>query len=262
MSEQEDVIGDLGDLGVLGAIRWAYQSACNRTLRDFDEADGHDSTWFGTTRHTLFRDRLDRVFQCKRYAAQDGAEEDNLDLVFERLAQEEIDSFPVLAPSLVGRADLQGSPGWSSGGYRFLLASTSYGEVETLPWPRKSETKQMVAAQLGPEPPATLFDDLADDEVGSLRALQATAEAELDVQTFVVAHSLDAVTGERELVFGRPFLNYGGGNAWRWREDLLRDLPFGGGRTQVPLRPSSPDAEPDAVVRLRRDVARRARGEQ
>ncbi len=260
MSEQEDVVGDLAELGVLAGIRWAYQAACARTLGDFDEADGHDATWFGTTRHTLFRDRIDRVFHCKRHAAQDGAEGDNLDLVFERLTQDEIDTFPALPPMLVARADLHGSPGWSTGTYRFLLASTLYGEVETLPWPRKSEIKQMVAAKPGPEPQPTLFDDLEDDEVGSLRVLQATAEAELDVQTFVVAHSLDPVSGERELVFGRPFLNLGGGNAWRWRENLLRDLPAGGARTTAPVSPSSPDAEPDAAVRLRRGVERRARG--
>lgn len=260
VSEQGDVVGDLADLGVLAAIRWAYAAACARTLGDFDEADGHDATWFGTTRHTLFRDRLDRVFHCERYAAQEGTEGDNLDLVFERLSQDEIDTFPALTSMLVARADLQGSPGWSTGTYRFLIASTSYGEVETLPWPRKSETKQMVAAQRGLEPQPTLFDDFADDEVGSLRVLEATAGAELDVQTFVVAHSLDPVSGERELVFGRPFLNLGGGNAWRWREDLLRDLPSGGAPTTAPVLPSSPDAEPDAAVRLRRGVERRARG--
>lgn len=258
MSEQEDVVGELADLGVLAAVRWAFQAACARTLHDFDEADGHDAAWFGTTRHTLLRDRLDRVFHCRRYAAQEGREGDNLDLVFERLTQDEVDALPALDPMLVARADLQGSPGWSTGAYRFLLASTLYGEVETLPWPRKSETKQMVAAQHGPEDQPSLFDELADDEIGSLRALQVTAEAEFDRKTFVVAHSLDQISGDRELVIGRPFLNLGGGSAWRWRENLLRDLPFGSSRVSAPLLPSSPDVEPDATVRLRKSVERRA----
>jgi hypothetical protein len=251
VSEQEDVIGDLESAGMLAGIRWAFVSACARTMADYDEADGHDAAWFGTTRHTFFRNRLDRVFSCKQYALREDGEQSSSDLVLERLSQEDIDTLPHLDPRLVVRNGLRGSPGWVLDGRRFLLASTAYGEIARLPWPHKSPVKQEVAAQRSPEPPQSLFDDFEDDEIGSLRVL-AQYDGLIDLPTFVVAHSLDAVTGQRELVFGRPKLNVGGGPAWHWRENLLREMPASGGaRTgQGPL-PYGPDAEPDAPVTLR-----------
>jgi hypothetical protein len=42
--------------------------------------------------------------------------------------------------------------------------------------------------------------------------------------TFVVAHSLDPLSQQVELVFGRVRLNSGGGQAWRWRQDLQDTL--------------------------------------
>jgi hypothetical protein len=262
MSEQEDVVRELRAAGVLAGIRWAYLAACARTLADYDEADGHDATWFGTTRHTYYRDRLDRVFACERYAVVDeGAGGEDVDLVFERLSQEEIDTFPTVATGAVIRRGLSGSPGWVFNGHRFLLAATPFGDVARLPWPRKSPVKQRVAAQHTPEPAASLFDEFDDDEVGSLRALALTGTDDLDLSTFVVAHSLHPITGERELVFGRAKLNAGGGEAWWWREDLLRDGSVGGGaRTEVgPSMPPSDD-EPDAPVTLRRTASQSAAG--
>jgi hypothetical protein len=74
----------------------------------------------------------------------------------------------------------------------------------------------------------------------------------LDLVTFVVAHSLDPLSQQRELVFGRARLNAGGGPAWHWYQDLLTAPPTGGGRRrdEGPL-PTGPDTVPDAPVRLR-----------
>lgn len=261
MSEQEDVVSALDSAGVLAGVRWAYTAASGRALSDYDEADGHDATSFGTMRHTYFRDRLDRVFSCKRYAAAEADGLGNLDLVFERLSQDDIDALPRIEPGRVVRQDLHGSPGWMSGGYRFLLASTPFGEVARLPWPQKSETKQRVALQPTPEPVPSLFDDFSDDEIGSLRVLSMASGLPGDIPTFIVAHSLNAFTGDRELVFGRPRLNTGGGSAWWWREDLLRDLSAGRvARANLQRPPSAPDAEPDAPVSLRRQVSKGAAG--
>ena len=149
MDEQHDVIAELGDAGVLAGVRWAYESATRRALESYSEADGHDAAWLGNTRFTLFRDRLDRVFACDRYAA--------------------------------------------------------------------------------------------------------SAADGLDLATYIVAHSLDAFSGEIELVLGRPRLNLGGGPAWHWYQDLLTvPLPGAGRRPDVDQVPADPTGVPDAPVRLRR----------
>ena len=71
--------------------------------------------------------------------------------------------------------------------------------------------------------------------------------------TFVVAHTLDADTGEIELTFGRPWLNLRGGSAWHWREDLLTVPLPAVRRTEVPAAAAIDklSAVPDAQVRLR-----------
>ena len=259
MSEQQDVIGDLEATLVLAGVRWAYRSATTRTLETYSEADGHDAAWLGNTRFTLFRDRLDRLFTCCRYAQRVGSNiTANLDLLYSELTELDISAMPQLAPDLLRRADLNGSPGWASQGRRFLLASCAFGKLDRLPWPQKSPTKQRVARQPDPAPSqGTLFDGLADDEFAGLIML-ATATHQLDMETFVVAHTLDPFSQSMELVFGRPRLNSGGGEAWHWYQDLLVGPPSDGGRrVDDSPSPQSPDAAPDAPVRLRRPPSER-----
>lgn len=254
MSEQQDVMADLEAAGVVAGIRWAYCAATSRTLEIYSEPDGHDAALLGNLRFTLFRDRLDRVFACDPYDLQPGsAATAHLDLLYAELAQEHINTMPHLAADVVVRADLIGSPGWAIGGRRFLLASCAFGKLDSLPWPRKSQTKQRVALQRQHDPAqGSLFDDVADEEISGLQALFAAAYR-LDVETFVVAHSLDSVSQDMELVIGRPRMNNGGGDAWHWYQDLLTAPPADGGqqRGETPL-PTGPDEVPDAPVRLRR----------
>ncbi|HLH82548.1 MAG TPA: hypothetical protein VKV38_04745 [Trebonia sp.] len=256
MGEQQEVIAELGAAGVLAGIRWAHASATRRALESYCEADGHDSAWLGNTRFTLFRDRLDRVFACERYAVSGGDGLD-LDVLYAELAEQDLVTMPRLTPGLVRRCDLRGSAGWAYRDRRFLLASGEFGRLGTLPWPQRSLTKQLVAMQRTPgvrQP--SLFEDLPRGEPGGVgealgEALLA-ADRELDLVTYVVAHSLDPGTGESELVFGRPRLNLGGGTAWHWREDLrtvpLPDTGRLGGGAPVPVDPTE---VPDAPVRLR-----------
>jgi hypothetical protein len=277
VSEQQDVTSDLEEAGVLGGVRWAYRSACTRTLEIYSEADGHDAAWFGNTRFTLFRDRLDRVFGCGRYAVQPGgvagggvsggnvaggsvaggsvAGGSNLDVLYAELSEHDRRTMPQLAPGLVRRADFNGSPGWAQGDRRFLLAAGAFGKLDRLPWPQKSPTKRRVALQLIPEPPqASLFDVLADEELAGLIALRTQART-LDLETFVIAHTLDSLSGAMELIFGRARLNSGGGDAWFWQEDLLSAPPADGRRSfGASPEPSRPDLAPDAPVRLRRET--------
>lgn len=238
-------------------MSWAFTSATARSLEDYSEADGHDATWLGQTRFTLFRDRLDRVFACERYALDSGDGGSDLDLLYERLSKRDIATMPRLASDLVRRADLKGSPGWAWQGYRFLLAACTYGKIDRVPWPQKSRTKQRVARQRNPESQQpSLFEGFADEELGGLEAAEAAA-FELDLTTFVVAHSLDPVSEQMELVFGRPRLNRGGGQAWHWRQSLLEVPPAGGGGLQPAPQPTGPTPVPDAPVRLRKAAEQR-----
>lgn len=258
MSEQQDVIADLGGVGVLTGVRWAYLSATTRALETYSEADGHDTAWLGHTRYTLFRDRLDRVFACERYAVRSGNDDADLDVLYEQLSKRDIDTMPRLDAGLVRRANLNGSPGWAHGELRFLLASCVFGKLDRLPWPQKSPTKQRVARQRNPEPPQpSLFEDLDPEEIGGLEVM-LTAGQDLDLTTYVVAHSLDPLSQQVELVFGRARLNFGGGQAWHWRQDLLGAAPSSGGRRtdDTPL-PTGPNTVPDAPVRLRRPPVER-----
>jgi hypothetical protein len=261
VSEQQDVLGEFEASGVLAGVRWAYRAATGRTLELFSEADGHDAALLGNLRFTLFRDRLDRVFACDRYELQPGsAATDHLDLLYAELAQDDILAMPQIAPDLVRRADLTGSPGWAIGDRRFLLAACAFGKLDSLPWPRKSPTKQRVAMQRQPDPAqASLFDGVADEEIAGLEELLCAARR-LDLETFVVAHALHSLSGDMELVFGRARLNNGGGEAWHWCQDLLTVPPADGGhrRSDAPLLP--PDSVPDAPVRLRPRAGERRAG--
>jgi hypothetical protein len=254
VSEHQNVIGELEAAGVLAGVRWAFRAATSRTLEIFSEPDGHDAALLGNLRFTLFRDRLDRVFACDGYELQPGsAATDHRDLLYAQLSQEDIRTMPQVAPDLMRRADLTGSPGWAIGRRRFLLAACVFGKLDGLPWPRKSPTKQRVAQQRQPDPAqASLFEGVADDEIAGLEELLAAAYR-LDLETFVVAHTLDPVNQDTELVFGRARLNNGGGEAWHWYQDLLTAPPASWGRQRgdSPL-PTGPDSVPDAPVRLRR----------
>lgn len=254
MTEKTDLISRLQTARILDGIRWAYVSAVSRTLVDYSEEAGYDAAWLGSTRYTLFRDRLDRVFSCGKYALQAGDDTAaGLDLVHVELTKRDVEMKPAIPPGLVRRADLNHSPGWFYEDLRFLIASAEFGKVDALPWPQKSPTKQTVAKQSTPEPPPTLFDGMGEDELAGLTAM---VDETLDVDTFVVAHSLDSVSQKRELVFGRPRLNEGGGDAWHWYENLLTGPIQPGGQQGIP-KPTGPDSAPDAPVRLRKKADRR-----
>ncbi len=253
MNDQGDVVGEYEASGVLVCVRWAYQSAVWQTLEDYSTGRGHDAGWLGTTRYTYFRDRMDRVFLADRYTnAGDGAEE------VDRLAElppADIATIPDIESGVVVRNSLHGSPGWAVGHRRLLLASGEYGRLDRIAWRSRSATKQEVAQQSPPKPQqASLFEEAEEAELREMEAA-AVAATSLDLDTLVLAHSLDPFSGRAELILGRPKLNTGGGYAWHWHEDLLKTPPPEGGREPLPASaPHNPDGEPDAPVRLRRDA--------
>ena len=83
--------------------------------------------------------------------------------------------------------------------------------------------------------------------------LLLAADRQLKLPSFIVAHTLEADTGEIELTFGRPWLNLRGGSAWHWRENVL-DVPLPAVRRSE-IHPAAEidnlSAVPDAQVRLR-----------
>jgi hypothetical protein len=250
MTERTDIIARLSAAGVIDGYQWAYTSAVARTLADYSEEAGHDAAWLGLTCHTLFCDRLDRVFSCGRYALDPDADETSgLDLVRAELFEQEIETIPSIPAGLVTRADLNQSPGWRFDDLRLLVASAPWGKIDSLPWSQKGWTKQVVASRPAPEPGPSLLDMLSEEDRGDVAA---KVEEELDLTTFVVGHSLDPVRGRRQLVLGRSRLNFGGGDAWHWYEDLYSVPPSGGAGKPVASPPPAPDDVPDAPVKLRK----------
>lgn len=223
-----------------------------RVLADYSEDAGHDSAWVGMTRFVLLRDRLDRAFSSGRYQLTPGADlSTGLDLVHAELPPEDIATLPLISSGAVRRVNMNNSPGWQHGKIRWLIASAPHGGLDRIPWPQKSATKQSVARQPNPDPEPSLFDDYDGEENGP------TTGETLDADTFVVAHTLDAISGHRELILGRPRLNDGGGNPWHWRENLLDAPPRGTRATRDPAPPLPPDDVPDVEVRLRSAEERR-----
>ncbi|MER7968526.1 hypothetical protein ABTX35_05860 [Streptomyces sp. NPDC096080] len=259
MSEQQDALEDLESSGVLATLTWASASAYRRTMEDYDPDTGHDQGWVGSTAHKLFVDRLHRAFSTGKHGV-DSPESASagLDLVAAGLAPGEHRKMPLITPGTVVWSDLNQSPGWRYGDWRFLLTSFVFGESDRIPWPQKSPTKQRVAAQGKPsgwlDPHPTLWEDEAESLAATIQALREE-NAELNATTLIVAHSIERELNIRELYLGRSRLNRGGGDAWYWKHDLLAAEP--GTPTSVTI-PPSPDPRPglsgiqDAPVRLRR----------
>lgn len=256
MGEADEVVNRWTDSGILRGLRWAFQSATDRTAADCNPAAGHSPTSIGATRHALFSDRLDRVFTCGRYDLPAGEHsEAGLDLVYEELTAREVATMPPVPRSVVSRADVNGSAGWTCGSWRWLLASAPADELLLIPWSMRSPTKQRVARQASPQQEQTLFD--ASPELHDWLAA-ATRSPDPDMPTLVVAYSHDVVSNARRVGVGRPRFNEDGGPAWHWWHELPGEGDTGRGENPPgPDITGGPDAEPDAPVRLRTTNDRR-----
>ncbi|MEV4453159.1 hypothetical protein [Streptomyces mirabilis] len=262
MSEQQDALEDLESRGVLSALGWANASAYRRTMQDYDPDTGHDQGWVGSTAHKLLCDRLHRVFSTGKYAVESSeAASVGLDTVAAGLAPGEFRKMPIIAPGVVAWSDVNSSPGWRCGEWRFLLASFVFGESNRIPWPQKSPTKRQVASQYFPGGPfgqsMLPLDEEPDPALAAIVQAMGEESEDSQVTTLVVAHSVALELGVRELYLGRSRLNRGGGEAWYWKHDLLA-TDFGTpGTRPIPAapgpRPGSSGVQ-DAPVRLRREA--------
>jgi hypothetical protein len=254
MTEREQVLEILRNRGVLDGITWAHGSAYRQVRQDYNPAGGHNQAWIGYSAHIYLLDRLDRVFQCGGFAVPPGEDSVGRDVLADGITDRDFQSRPLLPPGTVLRRDLNGSPGWVTCGWRWLLASYEFGQVTKIRWSERSETKQLVAQQPHGEADGGLFplftlpglpswEGLSDDD----RALR---------RTLVLAHAMDPITAEFELFLGRIRWNIDGGEAWTWRIDLTAQ-PSSTVDHSVHHRPIDPvisggsDIE-DAEVRVRR----------
>ena len=217
MGERERVIDDLADAGVLAAIRWAHRSAHGQLWQDFNPEGGLDQQWVGLTAHKYLVNRQDRVFQCQAYAVPPDADGVGRDVLAAGMRDEDFRSMPLLRPGVVERSDLNGSPGWRFGDWRWLMVSCEYGRVDEIVWSHRSETKDRVARQ-----------PYMDDEIGLFKLIELLPPAEsltedqrLLRNTLVLAHAMDPDNGETELYLGRARSNDDKGPAWSWKVDLL-----------------------------------------
>lgn len=253
MSERERILGVLGDTDVLRGVRWAYESAARRTREDYDEPTGHNATWVGITRWVLLCDRLDRVFSCGKYATPENSPATvGLDVLFATLTEAERATFPRIEPGTVVRDDVMGSPGWSNGDVRWLLASTEFGGVDEINWSRRSPLKQRAAKQIDPDNAQMSILDVLIDDPGAAMLREALEHAvEFDIPTLVVTHSHDIDADNRELYLGLPSMD-DQDSAWAWKENLLTAAPADPERQTPPVvEPEGPPNVPDAPVRLR-----------
>ncbi|MDQ7809395.1 hypothetical protein Q5425_37205 [Amycolatopsis sp. A133] len=254
MSDEDDVLTALRRRSVLDGIAWAHRSAYGQLREDYNPAGGHKQSWIGFNAHVYLIDRLDRVFQCSDFAVPPGQDSVGRDVLAEGIADRDSRTMPLLPAGTVVRRDLNGSPGWSVAGWRWLLASYEFGQVAKIAWTERSETKQLVAKQPHAEEDGGLF------PLSSLPGLPPLGELP-DKQrelrrTLVLAHAMDPTTAEVELFFGRIRWNLDHGDAWVWRTGLTAGNGPSGG-TSTPRQPSSPaepsgDAVADADVRVRR----------
>lgn len=256
MSYETEALKALEKCGVLDAMRWAARSAADRTLADYSEDTGHDGRWLGMTRHILLEDRLNRVFALGKYALPEELDPAaGADIVLAELSKNDRRTIPAIKPHAVKRANVQGSPGWSTGEYHFLIQSFQPGEVDSIRWQALSETKQAIAAQPNPDEPP-LFDLKANSEQ------TPAVEVPSGSPVLVLAHSLDPSTGASGLYLGLPCLDPAKGKSWHWRIPLHKQPPAGGGIKTYPVpRSDNPNDVADVEVRLRPRSAANDSGE-
>jgi hypothetical protein len=255
MSELDDALAQLRATRVLDGLRWAHRTAYRQVMDGYDPETGHTQAWVGMSAYVVLQDRLDRVFSCGKYAVDTADPHAGRDLLLAGILQREFDTMPAIPPGTVRRADLNGSPGWQCGPWRWLLTGARFGQIDNIPWPQKRSTKQRVAQQPSPDE-LTLFSLSEADTDGATDTLdELVALAQESATVLILAHSVDRHTGVTELFLGRPRFNEGGGYAWHWKVNL-RSLPPslpGTGRVPGPPQPSGSDtaAVADAPVRLR-----------
>lgn len=218
MTAEDEALESLNQSGLLKALTWAAPVAFARTGQDYDEDAGHDQMIIGMHNFVYLRDLLDRATSNGCYALAEGVGGLGEDVLERGITPEARRSMPELLPGTIARSDYKGSPGWAADGYRVLLQSVKYGEINRVKWGQRSEAKRRVASQSAIAPDA-LF---SDEDFDLQRIAGIPGDDDFDGVTLVAAHSYDPITGKFELHIGQSMNpQFRGDSCWYWRHQLL-----------------------------------------
>ena len=144
---EDDALESLDRSGLLKVLKWAAFVAFTRTGQDYDEDAGHNQMIIGSLNFVYLCDLLDRATANERYTLPDGANNLGEDILGRGITPEALRAMPQLPPGRVSRSDYKQSPGWAADGYRVLLQSFKYGEIDHIKWGKRSEAKRCAASQ-------------------------------------------------------------------------------------------------------------------
>lgn len=218
MTSEDDALESLGRSGLLEVLKWAVLVAFARTGQDYDEDAGHDQMVVGVLNFEYIRDLLDRATANGRYVLPDGASNLGEDILGKGITPEALRTMPSILPGRISRSDYRCSPGWAADGYRVLLQSFKYGEVDHINWGQKSDAKRRVASQ-----PFVTQDALFSiEEFGLKRIVGIPDGDDFEGVTLVAAHSYEPITDKFELYIGQSKNSeFRGDSCWHWRRQLL-----------------------------------------
>ncbi|MFJ4254106.1 hypothetical protein [Microbacterium sp. NPDC090003] len=258
MITRDEVLQALHRTGAAPGIAWAFDAACEQILEDFTRGAGYGALTAGVGRYEVLADRMDRVFSCGDYEVEPGMEFEGLDIVFDGLSDRVQASMPVISAGTVTRSNLNGSNGWSVGGFRFITHAFDLGEHAKIDWTSATKTVQAVSRQApGVFTPVTLLDHMLPAQAREDLAAQDALPL-ITIPTLVLGHALNLTTSERELLLGHSRYNDDEGNPWYWTESLLDgNGGVSGSRPMPGVVPPQVD-EPDVAVRLRTNAAENA----
>jgi hypothetical protein len=218
MTSEDDALESLGRSGLLEVLKWAVLVAFARTGQDYDEDAGHDQMLIGVHNYVYIRNLLDRATANGRYALPDGASNLGEDVLGKGITPEALRTMPLILPGRISRSDYQHSPGWAADGYRVLLQSFKYGEVDRINWGQRSNAKRRVASQAFITQ-GVLF---SGEDFGLGDIVGIPDGDDFEGVTLIAAHSFDSITGKFELYIGQSKNpEFRGDSCWHWRRQLL-----------------------------------------
>jgi len=257
VTAKDDAIASLRDSGILDVLTWAAPAAFAATGQIYDEDAGHDQAVVGYLNYKHLKDLMDRATSNGRFAIGDDADGTGSDVLQRGITPEVYQSMPSVTPGAIARNDYHQSPGWAADGYRVLLQSYKFGQVDEISWVLRSEAKRQVASQFYIDEENTLFDaeDFGLELIGGIPDDDAFVGV-----TLVAAHALNLVTAQFELYVGQSKNPaYRGDSCWHWSHKLLSGgTPLGGMKMPVPpVMPgdgATTDVE-DVPVRIKKALA-------
>lgn len=253
MTARDDALQALRISKTLDLLSWAAPVAFAATDQLYDEDAGHDQMVIGVLNFTHLRDLLDRATSNGRFKVGEGLEGLGADALKRGISPGAFKAMPVVADGAIVRSDYNGSPGWAAEGYRVLLQSYPFGQVDQIKWGQRSDAKRRVASQqyVGA---AALF---TDEDFG-LESIQGIPDDdEFDGITLVAAHAFNPITKQFELHVGQSKNSlHKNDSCWHWKKRILSGgTPFEGtGLSTPPALPgdaASTDVD-DVTVRIKR----------